>query len=90
MRIRARGRGPRTSPNRLAPSGPGARAVPLLGQNADLAILLMDLDANMIHGWPPTLAALTACVCVGRLYATTLSEGVSRFIPIYAPDRALV
>jgi hypothetical protein len=49
----------------------------------------MDLDANMIHGWPPTLAALTACVCVGRLYATTLSEGVSRFIPVYAPDRAL-
>jgi hypothetical protein len=45
----------------------------------------MDVDANMIHGWPPTLAALTACVCVGRLYATTLSEGVSRFIPIYAP-----
>jgi hypothetical protein len=38
----------------------------------------------MIHGWPPTLAAVTACVCVGRLYATTLSEGVSRFIPIYA------
>jgi hypothetical protein len=28
---------------------------------------------------------LTACLRVGRLYATTLSEGASRFIPIYAP-----
>jgi hypothetical protein len=63
---------------------PALEQFPLLGQDADLAILLMDVDANMIHGWPPTLAALTACVCVGRLYATTLSEGVSRFIPIYA------
>jgi len=41
----------------------------------------MDIDANMIHGWPPTpLRRRPRVFCVGRLYATTLSEGVSRFI----------
>src|SRR5439155_1995797 len=72
-------------PVRLRPD-PALEQFPRLGQDADLAVLLVDVDANMIHGWPPTLAAMTACLCVGRLYATTLSEGVSRFIPIYALD----
>jgi hypothetical protein len=65
---------------RLRPD-PALKQFPLLGQDTDLAILLMDVDANMIHGWTPTPAAPTACLYVGRLYATTLSEGVSRFIP---------
>src|SRR5437867_3504016 len=26
----------------------------ILAQDADLAVDLMDIDANMIHGWPPT------------------------------------
>src|SRR4029453_313704 len=31
-----------------------------LGQDADLAFPLVDVDANMIHGWPLLTAALTA------------------------------
>jgi hypothetical protein len=34
---------------------PALEQFPLLGQDADLAILLMDVDANMINGWLPTL-----------------------------------
>jgi len=28
----------------------------------DLAVLVVDVNANMIHGWPLLSAALTACV----------------------------
>jgi len=49
--------------------------------SGDRAFLLVDIGANMIHE-----RALTAFPsCVGRLYATTLSEGGGRFIPIYPP-----
>ena len=47
------------------------RANPLLdqlrvgGQDADLALILVHVDANMLHGWPPLLAASTASEVVG-------------------------
>ena len=66
--ICARGRAPEHvgEPFRLRPDR-GARSVPPLGQDADLAVLLVDVDANMVHGWPPTPAALTACLCGATL-----------------------
>jgi hypothetical protein len=33
----------------------------LVGEDADLAFLLVDVHANMVHGWPILSAALTAC-----------------------------
>jgi hypothetical protein len=39
-----------------------------LGEDADLAFLLVDVDANMVPGWPRLSAALTACVLLwGRI-----------------------
>jgi len=32
-----------------------------LGEDADLAFLLVHIDANMVHGWSLLPAALTAC-----------------------------
>src|SRR6266545_8192107 len=58
----------------------GLRADPLLdqlapfGQDTDLTFLLVDVNANMVHGWPLLSAAMTACSSCGAVYATTLSE----------------
>ena len=56
------------------------RASPLLdhltpiGEDEDLAIPLVYVDANMVHGWPLPSAALTARCSCGAAYATTSSE----------------
>src|SRR5262245_5224874 len=54
---------------------------PAVGQDADLAFPLVDVDANMVHGWPLPPAALTACSPCGALYATTSSGRPAAFIP---------
>jgi hypothetical protein len=36
---------------------------------------LVDVDANMVHGWPLAFCGLDRVIVVGRLHATTLSEG---------------
>ena len=51
-----------------------------LSQHANLTFLLVDVDANMVHGWPLLSAALTACNCCGAVYATTSSERPAAFI----------
>ena len=45
----------------------------LLGEDVNLAFPLVDIDVNMIHGWPPLSAALTAGCSCGAAYATTSS-----------------
>jgi len=51
---------------RLAPGALGLGADPTLDQlapfteNTNLAFLLVDVDAKMLHGWPLLSAALTA------------------------------
>ena len=52
-----------------------------LGQDADLTFPLVDVDANMVHGWPLLSAALTACDSCGAVYATTSSGRPAAFIP---------
>jgi hypothetical protein len=63
------------------PSGSAARSAPPLGQDANLTFPLVDVDANMVHGWPLLSAALTACNPCGALYATTSSGRPAAFIP---------
>src|SRR6266511_2807294 len=46
----------------------------VLGEEGDLAFPLVDIDANMVHGWPLPSAALTAGCSCGAAYATTSSE----------------
>ena len=43
------------------------------GEDKDLAVPLVHVDANMVHGWPLLSAALTA-MCSCGAYATTSSE----------------
>src|SRR5712691_11753930 len=45
----------------------------VLGEDVDLAFPLVDIDANMVHGWPLPSAALTARCSCGAAYATTSS-----------------
>jgi hypothetical protein len=56
---------------------PALDQFPLLAQDANLAVLLVDVDANMVHGWPlhSLLRRRPRAVVGRRLYATTFSEG---------------
>jgi hypothetical protein len=54
-----------------------------LSQDTDLTFLLVEVDANMVHGWPLLSAALTASVPCGAAYTTT-SAGGQPLHPIYA------
>src|SRR5262245_31084197 len=51
-----------------------------LGEDADLTSPLVDVDANMVHGWPLLSAALTACNSCGAGYVTTSSGRPAAFI----------
>jgi hypothetical protein len=52
-----------------------------LGDHADLTCVLVDVDANMVHGWPLLLAPMSACSLGGAFYRCHHVEwGVSRFI----------
>src|SRR4029434_5255729 len=53
----------------------------VLGEDVDLAFPLVDIDANMVHGWPLPSAALTARCSCGAAYATTSSGRPASFIP---------
>jgi len=60
---------------------PALEQFSLFAQDGDLAVFRVDIDANMIDTGPPRLCGFDrVCSVRGRLYATTLSEGVSRFI----------
>src|SRR5262245_25333569 len=50
------------------------------GEDIDLAVPLVDVDANMVHGWPLPSAALTADCSCGALCHHVKREA-SRFIP---------
>jgi hypothetical protein len=72
-------------------SGDSLRAGPnpLLDQfatranDADLAFLSVDVDANIVHGSAPPLVALTASAVWGSIEATTSRLGVSHFIMLF-------
>ncbi len=51
------------------------------GQETDLAFPRVDVDANMIHGWPLLSAALTAGVLLWRRVGDHVKREASRFIP---------
>src|SRR5262245_28235940 len=51
-----------------------------LGEDVDLAFPLVDVNANMVHGWPLPSAALTAECSCGALCHHVKREA-SRFIP---------
>ena len=51
--------------------------------DANLALILVNVDANMLHGWPPSIRGVDRVNLVwGRVWATT-SRGASRFIPSF-------
>jgi hypothetical protein len=52
-----------------------------LGQDADLAFPLVDVDAHMIHGWSLLTAALTAGVLLWGRVGHHVKREASRFIP---------
>jgi len=55
-----------------------------LGQDADLTFPLVDVDANMIHGWPLLAAALTAGVLLWGHVRHHVKREASGLHPIYA------
>ena len=71
------------APNLIAPDSQTACYLPWLKVSVALRYVLCfpwtpdawreDIDANMIHGWPPLSAALTAGCSCGAAYATTSS-----------------
>ena len=78
--MRARGRSPRTSANRSGVVRIALLAqLAVLAQDAELAFLLVHVDANMVHGWPPSACGVDRGSLCGAAYATT-SSGVSHFI----------
>src|SRR5712691_7176418 len=52
-----------------------------LGQGTNLAFPLVDVDANMVHGWPLLSAALTAGVLLWGRVGHHVKREASRFIP---------
>src|SRR5215831_8201433 len=66
------------------PLGLGADAplddLTVLDEDVDLAFPLVDIDANMVHGWPLPSAALTArCPCGALCHH--VKRKASRFMP---------
>src|SRR5262249_40081664 len=64
----------------LGPDPPLHQLAPL-GQETDLAFPLVDVDANMIHGWPLLTAALTAGSLLWGSVCHHVEREASRFIP---------
>jgi hypothetical protein len=56
-------------PLRFGPH-PALDQLAILGEDADLALLLMDVDANMVHGLVPSSCGFDRVSFVGRAYAT--------------------
>src|SRR5262249_50785739 len=52
-----------------------------LGHDADLAFPLMQIDANMVHGWPPYPCATERVISLWGTLCHHVESGVSRFIP---------
>src|SRR5262249_30532596 len=52
-----------------------------LGQDADLAFPLVQIDANMVHGWPPSPCATERVISLWGTLCHHVESGVSRFIP---------
>ena len=52
-----------------------------LGQDADLTFLLVHVDANMVHGWPPSPCACERVISLWGTLCHHVEWGVSRFIP---------
>src|SRR5262252_3401781 len=52
-----------------------------LSQETDLAFPLVQIDANMVHGWPPSPCATERVISLWGTLCHHLESGVSRFIP---------
>src|SRR5262249_23709329 len=51
------------------------------GQETDLAFPLVQIDANMVHGWPPSPCATERVISLWGTLCHHVESGVSRFIP---------
>ncbi len=61
-----------------------------LGQDTDLTFSLVDVDANMVHGWPLLSAALTACELLWGSVCHHVEREAGRFIPSILRQNGLV
>src|SRR5262249_18018175 len=61
-----------------------------LGEDADVTFPLVDVDANMVHGWPLLSAALTACSLLWGSLCHHVEREASRFIPSMLGSRRAV
>src|SRR5262245_38996947 len=52
-----------------------------LSQETDLAFPLVQIDANMVHGWPPSPCAIERVISLWGTLCHHVESGVSRFIP---------
>ena len=58
-----------------------------LGQDADLAFPLVQIDANMVYGWPPSLCATERVLSLWGTLCHHVESGGQPLHPIYALDR---
>jgi hypothetical protein len=58
-----------------------------LREDADLTFLLVDVNANMVHGWPPSPCALERVISLWGSLCHHVEWGVSRFIPSTREDQ---
>src|SRR5215469_9693326 len=61
------------------------QASALSDQDAHLAVLLVQIDANMVHGWPPSPCATDRVISLWGTLCHHVESGVSRFIPSMRP-----
>jgi hypothetical protein len=71
-------------PRRHSRSPTHRTALASLGQDTDLTFPLVDVDANMIHGWPLLTAALTASSLLWGSVCHHVRAGGQPLHPIYA------
>ncbi len=58
--------------------------LPVRRDDGDLALILVNVDANMLHGWPPLRGVDRVMGMSGPVWAT---RGASRFIPSFLITR---
>src|SRR5215470_9995360 len=61
-----------------------------LSQETDLAFPLVQVDANMVHGWPPSPCASERVISLWGTLCHHLESGVSRFIPSTLDSRLVL
>src|SRR5215469_1805599 len=62
-------------------ANPALNHLASLSQETDLAFPLVQIDANMVHGWPPSPCAPERVISLWGTLGHHVESGVSRFIP---------